>query len=67
MIALPFISAISDLLLGAVLSIGEEELNTGLYFSDSELTIFVIGLMVRVTSHVMVLAKDMKEDHELTI
>jgi len=67
MIASPFIGAISDLLLGAVLSIGEEELNTGLYFSDSELTIFVIGLMVRAISHVMALAKDMKEEHELTI
>ncbi len=67
MIASPFIGAISDLLLGAVLSIGEEELNTGLYFSDTELTIFVIGLMVRAISHVMALAKDMKEEHELTI
>ncbi|WP_064605070.1 DUF2975 domain-containing protein [Photobacterium sp. J15] len=67
MIASPFISAISDLLLGAVLSIGEEELNTGLYFSDTELTIFIIGLMVRAISHVMALAKDMKEEHELTI
>jgi len=67
MIALPLIGAVSDLLLGAVLSIGEEVLNTGLYFSDNELTIFIIGIMVRAISHAMALAKDMKEEHELTI
>jgi len=67
MIATPFIDVLSDILLGAVLSFGQEDFNTGLSVDDSDLTILIIGLMVRAISHVMTLAKNLKEENELTV
>ncbi|MGR5145899.1 DUF2975 domain-containing protein [Photobacterium alginatilyticum] len=67
MIATPVISVLSNMMLGAVLSIGQESFNIGFTIDDSDLTILLIGLTVRAISHVMTLAKDIKEENELTV
>ncbi|MCW8331166.1 DUF2975 domain-containing protein [Photobacterium sp. SDRW27] len=67
MIASPFVSAISDILLGLALSIGQEDFTTGITIDDSDMTLLVVGLIVRAISHVMMLAKDIKEENELTV
>ena len=63
----PFADIISTTLLGVVLSIGQDDLNCGISIEDSHVSLLVIGIMLRVVSHVMILANEMKEDQELTV
>lgn len=67
LIATPFISAISELLLSIALSYNGDEWYFSISVDDVDVTMMVIGLIVRVIAVVMERAAELQQESELTI
>ncbi len=64
---MPFVQVLSDILLSIALSYTEDNVEGGFNISDSEISMLVIGLIVRVIAKVMEEASLIREEQELTI
>ncbi len=67
LIATPFIGAISDLLLSLALSYNGDSWYFSIEVDDVDITMMVIGFIVRVIAVVMERAAELREESELTI
>ncbi|MUH96218.1 DUF2975 domain-containing protein [Aliivibrio fischeri] len=67
LIMMPFVQVLSDILLSIALSYTEDNVEGSFNISDSEISVFVIGLIVRVIAKVMEEASLIREEQELTI
>lgn len=67
LIATPFVELLKDVLLSLVLSYHDTNWNVSLEVDDNDVTMMVIGFVVRVIAVVMERAAELKEENELTI
>ncbi|MCL1060119.1 DUF2975 domain-containing protein [Shewanella gelidimarina] len=67
LIAIPFIEMISSGLLGLVTTYGQDDLMFSVNFSSSYMDLFLVGIVVRVISHVMDMASNIHEENMLTV
>lgn len=67
LIIMPFAVIISDILLALALSLDGEGVELGFEISDNELSLFMIGFVVRVIAKVMEEASYIHQQQELTI
>ncbi|MBY4678582.1 DUF2975 domain-containing protein [Marinobacterium arenosum] len=67
LILLVLTGPLQDLLLGVALSIGQPESNVGVNLSDSDLTLLLVGIIVRLVAKVMAEAAQLHDEQALTI
>ncbi|GEA61926.1 DUF2975 domain-containing protein [Vibrio comitans] len=67
LLATPIITLTSDLTLSFVLTYSEGDWHTNVHFSDSDLTFFIVGLVVFCISKVMLFGAEINEENQLTI
>ncbi|MDO6541028.1 DUF2975 domain-containing protein [Photobacterium sanguinicancri] len=67
LIASPFVSVVGDVLVSLVLTLDNEGFNLSAETNDADITMMVIGFIVRVIAVVMERAVELHEESELTI
>jgi hypothetical protein len=58
---------LEEIMLGVVLSYGQDDAAFGVSASDSDLTLLISGIIIRVIAKVMVEAKNLQDEQSLTI